>query len=248
MLLFWLTTLVCQRRTTRYLLLYSIAGSLAIWFSHVAILVLFSAGIYVFISEVCMRRRYGLLPVFVTWLISFAVYYVFFIQGHPSEQYMKDFWADNFLPLNPLSEEFYRFIDKRIDSMFSYHLEFGMITRFARAVYVIGLCIAIYKRMWSLVYFSVILFVVHLGISGLKLYPYSGRLILYLIPMFILPYVYGVFALFKVMQSQIRGLPEILLVFPVIYMLFPLSDAYPKEREDVKSLSPTSKHTECPVN
>jgi hypothetical protein len=83
LLLFYHLAFISEKHETRQLLISTGLGSIAIWFSHIAVIAAFVCGLYMLYVHVFQQKRIKqAVPVFF-WAISFGIYYVFFIHDHP---------------------------------------------------------------------------------------------------------------------------------------------------------------------
>jgi len=111
LLLLWLYLQYLKGYRKSLVIQLSVAGILSIFLSNIAVLVLFSIGIHWLYRSVLQKTfRPELLYLLFLWIISFGLYYYFFIAGHQNEPLMLRYWEGNFMPLNPLSGEFYEFL------------------------------------------------------------------------------------------------------------------------------------------
>lgn len=220
--------------TTSRVLVLGIAGSILIWFSNVSVILLFVLGVYLLWKEVYQNRRYTILVAPFSWSISFLVYYLCFIHNHPSTNPMQEYWEKFFMPLSPFSLEFYSFFVQTGQNMYGYLFGFGEFWSISLLVSFAGIVMLFKKKMHALVYFCTAPVIVHLMLSGLKMYPFAGRLILYLVPLIILLYSAGIFYVFEFFRDRVYKLPRLLLIIPVLFMFYPLLLKFPIEKEEVK--------------
>ena len=90
------------------------------------------------------------------------------------------------------------------------------------------------RRKWKPLLFLAGPVAVHLVLSGLKLYPFTERFLLYAMPLFILIGSFGTVRLFQIVKARILITPEIILFFPVLVIALPLLSRFPVEREELK--------------
>lgn len=215
---------------------YALIGALSIWFSNVAVPLLFCYGLYqIFKTYKSAAKKYThLFLVLGIWLFSFVVYYSFFIHHHPTKEGMVDFWtkAGAFLPQNMLSTTFYINLMVKLKE----YLELmggGKLVLSVIPIILAGL-LFLAKKNKELLYLLVSPLLLHLILSYLKLYPFSSRLILYLYPTLVIILFSGLLYIgtFLKKYKQIY-----LLVFPFILTInfFGLFEAgFPIEREEIK--------------
>jgi len=218
----------------RSLIIYAIIGGAAIWFSNVSIITLFVTGIYFLYFEGYRNKNYKILFPFLFWAISFFIYYYFFFHNHPAKEEMQNFWEKSFLPLNPFSSDFYRFLFKATKDIYGSLLGFHHFWAIPLIISLSGIRFMLKYRNYTLLYFCLAPIVLHLFISGLKLYPFSGRQILYIVPLVILLYSIGLNYLFEVASKKIPRLPNFLLILPVLIMVYPICSKFPIKIEEIK--------------
>jgi len=211
------------------LILYTILGIFSIWFSNTAIIILFVCGLYVLHYEFIKKRNWNVFLPILCWIMSFFIYYLFFIHNHPTTGVMRSFWSDYFLPLNPLSKTFYVFIVRALIDIYSGLMKHGPLWIFPTTISLAGIVFLIKEKKHKILYFLFTPIAVHLLISSLKLYPFDGcRLILYLLPLIILIYILGLFYACKFIR-----LPIIFLPLSVLVLFYPIAKNFPIEREEI---------------
>ncbi len=215
---------VVRKRT----LLLAVVGAVAIVCSNASVVILFCSAIYMvtnrqFDGSVSDKRKLYLLRlskpniiVFLTWGIVWVINYFRFIYHHPYADGMKSIWSWTFSPRNIFRKPFADFINARInDTIYTDMLFFTDKYYFPQILTCLVACsvlIAIIRKQWVLLLFTVLPILLHLGVSMLKMYPFFYRFILYLLPPFIILISYGV-------TSIINYLPRLLcniVVLPVI--------------------------------
>jgi hypothetical protein len=229
------------------LAIYAVAGGMAVWFSTAAIIILSVCGLYLLYQETYRKKNWGMLIPFMAWMVSFSIYFVEFIYRHPNRKYQITDFQQSFMPLNPLSGEFYGFLLNAVKEM-HVNLGFGRFWPIPFALSLIGVAYLIRNRCFRTLYFFLAPITVHLAMSGLKMYPFIGRLILYTTPMTILVFSIGIYAAFDVFQTQLIKLPLSALIVPVLVMFYPLARDFPIENQEIKkSLSFVKKHSRSDV-
>lgn len=233
MLLFYTITL--QPNNNKSLFKYAIIGVIAIWFSNVSIIILFVAGVYILYLESFKRKNYKILLPFLLWSISFFIYYILFVQDHPTTETMIHYWGKAFLPLNPLSSNFYSFLHKVISiDIYGYLLNFGSYWYIPLLVSLSAIGYLLKQRKYAILYLCLTPIIVHLILSGLMLYPFSKRLILYIAPLIILIFSIGLYNLVKYINKKIIRLPLVLLIVPLFLMFNSKHSKFPIKKEEIK--------------
>lgn len=234
LLVTWLALNFHESKHRNSLILYTIGGVLAIWFSNIAVIMLFVAGTYSLYTNyrsVDRKITSAMIPI-VFWLVSFCTYYALFIHNHPTQEMMVNHWDDSFMPLNIFERGFYVFLLERVEIMFGSLLGFSKLWI---VPFVFGLVGIVSnkksKRILFLVLFPVI---VHLGLSGFRLYPFDGRLILYLVPFLVILYAQGLWSLFGYVNNKNPKLSMYLLIIPLVINGIIVGRKLPFEHEEIK--------------
>jgi hypothetical protein len=223
-----------SRNIAARVIILSLAGIIIIWFSNISVILLFVLGIYLLWKEAYQNRRYALLLPLFLWALSFLLYYMFFVHNHPSTNSMQEYWEKFFMPLSPFSREFYTFFVQTGQDMYGYLFGFREFWSMPLLVSVAGIVMLFKKKGQAFVYLCTAPVIVHLILSGLKMYPFTGRLILYLLPLIILLYSAGIFYVFELLRDRVHKFPRLLLIIPVLFMFYPLLLKFPVEKEEVK--------------
>ncbi len=227
--------LTLKLNTNRSLSIYAVIGGIAIWFSNIAVIILFVSGIYSLYYEFYKNKNYKVLFPLLFWAVSFFIYYIFFIHNHPHTEFMIDYWKEDFLPLRPFSASFYLFLFRAAQDIYSYLLGFGFLWFMPFLISVSAAGFMLKRREYTVLYFFLAPIAVHLFLSGLMLYPFKGRFLLYSVPLIILVFSIGVYELFEFTDKRILKLPQFLLILPVLVMFYPVYLHFPIQREEIKS-------------
>ncbi len=225
-------------QSKKRIILYSLIGSILVWFSNVSVIILFTMGLY------CLYRIYNtfdkkFVPIIIPilcWGVSFLAYYFLFAHKNPVVALMKEYWAGVggvFMPLNIFSKEFYIFLFNQTNLFFEFSLGFGSTWLFPCALFGLGL-FALRKRK-DILYILLFPMITHLLLSSLKLYPFDTRLVLYLIPYFVMVISMGaVFAYNKVLDVAKVKMPKYLLLLVFAYPYFIDYKMLPMKKEEIK--------------
>ncbi|MGB0931975.1 MAG: glycosyltransferase family 39 protein [Chitinophagales bacterium] len=214
---------------------YTLMGMLVVWFSNVAVIMLFTMGLYSLYEIHIVKKEKNfkvIIPLFF-WCVSFVVYYALFIHGHPIKAFMLEFWsnAKAFLPANILSLEFYGELLKKLEKFLGL-LSLGGLWILASIVIIVG--IVSKSKHKKILFIALFPLLVHLILTYFKLYPFHKRLILYMLPFIVLLYVNGLFAVFEYFKQKKANLPILVLLIPLLINLFPLATKLPIEKEEIK--------------
>lgn len=227
-------SLTLQPNKNKSLFIYALIGSIAVWFSNVSIIILFVAGVYFLYFENYQNKNHKILFPFLFWATSFFIYYYLFIHNHPATECMRTYWKKAFLPLNPFSKDFYSFLFWATKQIYGL-LGFGPFWFIPLLISLSAIGFILKYRNYTLLYFCLAPIIVHLLLSGLSLYPFSGRLILYLTPLIILIFSIGLYHLFEFTNKKILRLPYLLLILPVLIMFYPIHLNFPIKKEEIKN-------------
>jgi hypothetical protein len=238
LLLYAIATYIrAKRLTPSSAALFGVIGALAIWFSHPAIFIL--AGVGVSLALFCLQRREwsrigGLSVVFSLWLLSFAACYFVSLSNLTRNEVLLNLWRGTFMPFPPMTlSDATWFVDTFL-KIFRDPVGLSLPGVGAMA-FLIGFISMLSERRkeFSLLVSPILL---TLLASGLHKYPFSGRLLLFLVPNLLLLMAEGV--------EQIRdktSLDSSIIGLTVIGLLFyhPLSSAIahiikPSTLEEIK--------------
>ena len=219
---------LCKTKNTKYYIEIALLGVFAILLSNTAIIILAVVGLSTVYEGVLQQKNTNtafptaIFGVGAVWLVSFALYFYGFVYEHPTTAIMRVFWANEnaFLPKNPFSFAFIDFLRHQIEVIFQNLLGFGKIIGFfvCLPLFVLGL---FSKQNTAKMLLSAPI-LLHLGLSALSLYPFNGRLILYIVPLLLLGIAEG--AAFLVEKTAIKHFFEgQKRVFTPIFYLFILA-------------------------
>lgn len=240
LLLLYITLRPFQSQVRKMLVL-AIVGVLSIGFSNVAIIALFTVGLYgwfvTYRKEQIFWNRY-LIPI-GCWLVAFGGYYVRFISGHPNRALMMPFWEFAFMPSNPFSIEFWTW------NFESYRMTFGKIMganpkipllyHMYGIAYVVGWYAFAKAKKYTLLFLLTVPIITHLILSMLALYPYARRTAFYVQPLLILIAANGFWVIIQWILSRLKWHKMgIAFLVPGICLLAITLYTFPKEREAFK--------------
>jgi hypothetical protein len=164
----------------------ALAGALAVWFSHPAAFVLASIGC-VMLAEVARTRKFSPLLILAAWLVSFALCYLLILRKLGINEYLLNYWAGAFLPMPPVKPGDVAWIVHHVFQLFEkpggFAGELGL-GGFACVCYLVGV-LTWAKHDWRLVALLVLPMFFALVASGLRRYPFAGRLMLFAVPLMI---------------------------------------------------------------
>jgi hypothetical protein len=177
-----------------------IIGAIAIWFSHPATFIL--AGIGVSLAGLLAYRKawsslWSVMSAGVLWALSFVAFYFVSLRQLSQNNPLLAYWEGGFMPFPPKTLSELRWFDETFFGFFREPL--GLLpASLACAAFVTGcISLAFERKDQFLLLATPILFA--LVASGLHLYPFSERLLLFAVPFAIISIAHGI--------SRLGGLP-----------------------------------------
>ncbi len=226
------------RLTWNQILLSGAIGAIAVWFSHPAIFVL--AGLEASYLLPCLLKReipriLDRLWVYLAWLLSFVGVYVVSLKDLGSDKDLLKSWSQAF-PSSPFD------LIWGLDALgkyFSNPLGFPeLIDGLAIVLFLAG-CISAYLRRREILLFSLSPIAMTLAAAYLQRYPFRNRLVIFLIPFFILLIAEGT----ALVRRKVRTTPFALLslVLPILLIASPIVRATtlvvaPEQKEEIRSV------------
>jgi hypothetical protein len=160
----------------------TLAGLLALWFSHPALFVLAGIGLALVVI-ILQRRDYSSFPLVIgmgiVWLISIVFLYVLILKDLSQNAYMREYWLGAFAPM-PLWSDWTWFATSIPTNI---RLQFGMpyAPLLVFLIMLIGwIVLWFHQQEYALIF--VFLGLVTLIASALQFYPLMERMILFLVP------------------------------------------------------------------
>ena len=211
-------------------LIYGLLGAITIWFSHIAIFVLTSIGLWIVFLIICEKSWKNLVSFFLMvgiWVISFAINYFFFLRSHSHEALQQTAFASfDFFPPFPISSENISWYKEFIKGLIVYPLEIRFIY-LALIILFSGLLIAIWEKHFILLSLFIPL-IINFILSIFNIYPCKDRLILYNASATILLLSYSIYNLFHRLPYHYLIIIPIILVF-LLNPIRLVKNGFPKE-------------------
>jgi hypothetical protein len=161
----------------------TLAGLIALWFSHPAMFVL--AGIGLALIIIYLRRKdYSnlrfVIGMGILWILEIAFLYFLILKDLSQNLYMREYWQGAFLPMPPWSDPgwFMRSLNENLGVQFG--IPYAVL--FVFALMLIGWIVLFLQNREFAITFACILLVT-LTASALQLYPVFERMILFLVPL-----------------------------------------------------------------
>ena len=195
--------------TYNKLLLLTVVGTLAIWFSYPAAFILAAIGSYL-IGFYLINKQWPLVTKFslisVIWLSSFLGMYLFTvgsnIEASPIGKYLVHFWqeAKAFMP-SPLSIATLKWIYYNYFKMFNNpgNLEMASLA----GILFIGGCISLWAHRKTSLFLLVLPMIIVMLVSFFHYYPFADRMIIFLLP-----------SIYLIIAESITQIQIIFLAYP----------------------------------
>jgi hypothetical protein len=176
------------------------AGAGAVWFSHPAAFVLGGIGTALIADAVVTRDRRRALAAAAAagcWLLSFGACYLTTLKQLGNNQYLLGYWTGHFLPLPPKSAGDLGWLADHFFALFTYPGGLGgaemKVGGVAAVLFLVGV-VAFWRDRRPVAVAVVLPGLLALIASGLHKYPFSGRLLLFLVPLVLLGVARGAWA------------------------------------------------------
>ena len=171
--------------------LLALAGALAVWFSHPALFVTGALGLALFIPAVRAKEKnkiIALLVIAAVWLLNLGALYFVNLRQLSTHQFFLDFWSAGFIPHDWSA---FAWLTNCINAPF--HDLLGLQTSYIvpAFLFLIGF-ITLTRHLQRFGLFLFLIFFLALLASFLTLYPFAGRMILFLAPILILLLAEGI--------------------------------------------------------
>ena len=220
-----------KKEVNKYYLL-GLTGTLSVFLSNIAPIVLLSGGLYLsYESFIKQREKFKYIAVVsFAWGIAFLAYYYFFIYANPERDHMVAYWTNvnGFMPTSPFNDDFHQFLIQKYNMITRSLLNFGTAVKYLIfGLYIIGVVILIIRKKSALLILLVLPIFVHLFLSAFKLYPFELRFILYAFPLIIIIVSFGLdylvdllFTDFKIERFRLLAVLIPLLMFSIFYTVY----------------------------
>ena len=196
------TEILRKKLSINRVILFSVLGALTIWFSHPAIFVLAGFGasyllVNLFKNQIFKNQNiklFRVLLIYSTWLISFALFYLVSVQSLNKNQDLMTSWKDGKNAFPDSAFDLIWLFDA-FGKFFYDPLAFrGIMDGVAIFAFVIG-CISLFYRQKEKLLIILSPLIVTFLAAYLQKYPFRGRLVLFLTPLFILLIAEGLHSL-----------------------------------------------------
>lgn len=205
---------VIQDMKARLIIMFGAIAALGIWFSYPSVFV-FAAGVLICVFWILHWKHYRMfwflaIACFIA-MASFLVHYTVVLRSASTPE-LVTFWQHAFAPLPPRSLKdimWYVYVFLR---MFKFPLglwEYGLIL--AVLSFFTG-CVVMFKKCRAVLGLVILPLVFTLCASGLGLYPFEGRLLLFLTPFMLLPVASGIVYIGKAVARTSRFLGVVFIL------------------------------------
>lgn len=183
-----------QKLNIRQMVIFSIVGAIAVWFSHPAIFVL--TGVGACCSLVCLieknsKKTIKLLTIYSVWILSFTGLYFSSLISLNSSQYLITSWKEKAAfptSLFDINWAFTRFV-----KLFSNPVGFPRdLVIVPCLMFVLGCISLLLSRRKAILLFLMSPIIITFFASYLEKYPFRSRLVLFLAPFIILVVAEGI--------------------------------------------------------
>jgi len=219
LLLLAVTIYIRQKRFTNLsIAFFGAIGGIAVWFSLPSVFVL--AGIGCTLSLFSLARREWstnnrLLITYFIWLLSFVIFYLIYSRNISTNlEKQQFFWDSNFMPFPPVSISDFKWFGKTSFQVFKSPLSLPLPGLGALA-FLLG-TVSIFLRDKELFFILLSPVFVVLFASALHLYPFKGRMIIFIVPSILLFIGEGVVFLYENTRNY-SGVVGILLIGLLFY-------------------------------
>lgn len=194
LLLFWFYyKYVSKKENERNLIFLGVLGAIAIWLSNVTPIILISIGLAIFIDltkRFSVKKAIIVFCAYCMWMVSFLYYYFHFIKDNPDKENMQSYWASSFVPHDVFDGLF--FVFDRLFMIFKHTASHYEMALLALLLFFVGAISVFLKKSKMQFAFLLLPILVHLVLSYFKMYPFDGRLVLYLVPIFLIFEIIGI--------------------------------------------------------
>ncbi len=179
--------------------LLALAGALAVWFSHPALFVTGALGLALFIPAARAKDKskiVALLFVAAFWFLNLGALYFVNLRQLSTHQFFLDFWSAGFIPHDSSA---FAWLANSLDAPFRELL--GLQTDYTlTAILFLGGLLVLVRQGPRFGFFLLAILFLSLLASYLTLYPFAGRMILFLAPILILALAEGIEAIANLIE------------------------------------------------
>jgi len=211
--------------TASRLVFLGFLGIITVWFSHPAMFILAGVCTALIIYKILDDQKHSviaLIGVTACWGMSFLINYFMNLRAAGNNQNLSNYWACGFIPFPPTSISDMKWYFEKFLELFTYTDEFAFIG-LAVMAFVLG-CIQLYRKNKRLFWMLLSPLPFALIASALSKFPFTGRLILYVIPIVMLFVAAGIEFVMKTggHRNMLTGVVmSVLLLFSLAIHVIP---------------------------
>jgi 4-amino-4-deoxy-L-arabinose transferase-like glycosyltransferase len=219
LILLALRTDIFKTRTIRFVLLWMLAGSIAIWTSQPSVFTLAGVGAYYFYllaQQKQWRLLRPLLAIGAVWLLQFGLYFEVILKAQINSAYLQNYHRDYFLYALPKSFQEAQHNWARLKELLSNTGGQSTVSHFLTGiVWVIGFCWMFLRHRAR---FMLIALPVALTLLAAALHQFSliDRVAIFLLPLCMIIVGYGYAALLQLPGKAVRIIVPVLAFFNVV--------------------------------
>jgi hypothetical protein len=230
-----------QGGITRWIVL-ALGGALAIWCSHPSVFVLGGIGLALGSEAVIRRNWKRLLACSATsavWLTSLAVCYRLVLKHLGANRYLQDYWMGHFMPV-PRSVGDLAWLAEHYFELFRNPGGLGGqalgTAALSACLFLTGI-VALVRQCRPIALAVVVPGGLALLASAMHKYPFAGRLLLFLVPLLLLPVARGGWGVFVTLRTREPVMAWLVLAVVLIGPLYETAKLYrqPLNCEDLAS-------------
>jgi hypothetical protein len=181
-----------SRFSRAWLALFALVGALLAWASYPCVFVLFGVGTALLVDRLVARKPSDMLAcaaMVSLWLASFAAVYIGMARHSVADHSIELFWDYAFAPLPPRSLWDLRHASEILVSPFVDPLGLSGVG-LGGALFVLGSSV-LFVVNWRLAVFCVLPIMAAFFASAVHAYPFATRLLLFIVPLLIMPLAEG---------------------------------------------------------
>jgi hypothetical protein len=175
----------------RLFIAFGFASALSMWISHPAVFIITAVSISLTFDRFLRRdwqRLLWLWGILFMLIINFAVLYFVSLRSLAADTYMLNYWRKGFMPMPPWSN--IAWFPKAFISMLEDPARLSIVPLSGAALFFGSL--SFFVRKWQFALFLIMPFPIVLLVSGFEKYPFSERLLLFILPIVFFLIVEGI--------------------------------------------------------
>ena len=187
LLLYFVTNnILSKKMTASRVAFFGLVGAAAIWFSHPAVFILIGVGASLtlfYLSRKEWSRIAGLSIAYSLWGLSLTTCYLIFLRDLSNNRVLSDYWLNGFMPFPPLSLNDFQW----------FFITFFKIFEHPTGLYLYGIAVLAfligifqYSGEKEKIFILILPIFFALIASGFHVYPFHGRLLLFIVPSLLL--------------------------------------------------------------